>query len=127
MAMQEDDRVNDLPFAKAALSDLNSEGVFLETNHQKLMDNLVADHNFYDDIIGTPLTTISPIYEAMKSNGFTVSMDGHGADEYLYGYRNMVMDLFYKATQYKGKKIFKTCFIRADCNVSSRRSKQDPL
>ncbi len=107
MAMQEDDRVNDLPFAKAALSDLNSEGVFLETNHQKLMDNLVADHNFYDDIIGTPLTTISPIYEAMKSNGFTVSMDGHGADEYLYGYRNMVMDLFYKATQYKGKKYSK--------------------
>lgn len=107
MAMQEDDRVNDLPFAKSALKELNSQAIFLETNHQKLMDNLVSDHLYYDDIIGTPLTAISPIYEAMKANGFTVSMDGHGADEYLYGYRNMVMDLFYQATQFKGKKYSK--------------------
>jgi len=107
MAMQEDERVNDLPYAQVALKELHSEATFLQTDHHNLMDNLIKDHAFYDDIIGTPITSVSPIYEAMKANGFSVSMDGHGADEYLYGYRNMVMDLFYQAPAVKGKRYSK--------------------
>ena len=40
----------------------------------------------------------------LEANGYSVSLDGHGADEYLFGYRNMVNDAFYNSLQQKGKK-----------------------
>ena len=103
MVMNEDSNINDLPFAQKALKELNSEAIYIETDQHNLFDQIIQDHNYYDDIIGTPLTSITPIYQSMKTNGYTVSMDGHGADEYLYGYRGMVSDLFYKSLNYKGK------------------------
>lgn len=46
-----------------------------------------------DFVLPTPITAISKIYESMRNNGYVVSLDGHGVDEMLYGYRNQVYDL----------------------------------
>jgi asparagine synthase (glutamine-hydrolysing) len=41
------------------------------------------------------MNSISQIYKGIKSHGISVSLDGHGVDEMLYGYRYMLSDLFY--------------------------------
>jgi asparagine synthase (glutamine-hydrolysing) len=96
-----------LPFAKKALKELNADASIIYTDSTNLFDNIFADTQFFDDITGSPLTAITGIYKAMKNKGISVSMDGHGADEYLFGYRSMVMDLFYKSQLYQGKKYSK--------------------
>ncbi len=35
--------------------------------------------------------------KTMKQSGVSVSLDGHGVDEMMYGYKNMVSSLFYDA------------------------------
>jgi len=44
-----------------------------------------------DFISGTPLSCLTYVYKAMHQNGIVVSMDGHGVDEYLYGYQSSVI------------------------------------
>ena len=31
----------------------------------------------------------------MRKNGIVVSLDGHGADEYAFGYNNYALEMFY--------------------------------
>jgi asparagine synthase (glutamine-hydrolysing) len=49
----------------------------------------------FDSISGASMNSISQIYKGIKSHGISVSLDGHGVDEMLYGYRYMLSDLFY--------------------------------
>jgi asparagine synthase (glutamine-hydrolysing) len=47
-----------------------------------------------DALSSAPITSIASIYKGMKSAGITVSLDGHGVDEMMYGYKNMVATLY---------------------------------
>lgn len=49
----------------------------------------------FDAISSTAMNSISKIYEGIKKEGITVSLDGHGVDEMLFGYRYMLDKLFY--------------------------------
>jgi len=98
---------DDTPFAKAAIEEMNWNADFINLTPHTIIDKIIHDTKFYDDLSTTPLTSISPIYNAIKNNGFSVSLDGHGADEYLFGYRNMVNDLYYNSLLYNGKKTSK--------------------
>jgi asparagine synthase (glutamine-hydrolysing) len=105
VAVAEDSELDDWPYAKKALAELNANYVKLEKQaSQNLLEELKISCEKADCILGTPLNVISQIYGSMKEHGLSVSMDGHGADEYLYGYRGMVNDLFYNSLQRKGKK-----------------------
>jgi len=48
------------------------------------------------DYIGKPITSLAAIYRRMKENGISVSLDGHGVDEMLFGYRGMIQSLYNK-------------------------------
>ena len=50
-----------------------------------------------DFINASPISSISSVYEGMRKNGIVVSLDGHGVDEMLYGYRDMVYGLYNNA------------------------------
>ena len=105
VAISENSKNNDWPYAKLALEELKAKFIKLETKaNEETLNGLIETSNKADCIVGTPLNIISQIYEGMHRNGYTVSMDGHGADEYLFGYRNMVNQLFYSSIQRKGKK-----------------------
>ncbi len=99
-----DSENNDGPYARAALQEMGWDAQFIEVAKQDIFSKLVADTTYFDDIIGTPSTSITGVYSAMKANGYSVSLDGHGADEYLFGYRDMVNDVFYNSLQLNGKK-----------------------
>jgi asparagine synthase (glutamine-hydrolysing) len=66
---------------------------------QNNLDNLSSEieeiTSKFDAISGASMNSISQIYQGIKSNGISVSLDGHGVDEMLYGYRYMLSDMFY--------------------------------
>lgn len=105
VAVPEDPEIDDWPYAEKALEELKAKYIKLETKSSSdLLDDLIKDSAKADCILGTPINIISQIYAGMKQHGFTVSMDGHGADEYLFGYRNMVNELYYSSLQRSGKR-----------------------
>ena len=87
---------NEQDYAKRAASflgrDINSVDSSLTNLAQKLSyETTMADY------IGQPITALSSVYKAMRSDGIKVSLDGHGVDEMLYGYRTMVYGLYNNA------------------------------
>jgi asparagine synthase (glutamine-hydrolysing) len=71
--------------------------VITDTRH--LTADIEKDTELYDSISNAPVSAISAIYKGMKKEGITVSLDGHGADEMLYGYLYMVYDLWSMAIE----------------------------
>lgn len=58
-----------------------------------LADKTIASVKKLDFIYNSPLFMGSDIYRAMKKDDVTVSMDGHGVDEMMYGYSFAVQRL----------------------------------
>ena len=82
-------------YAEEALKFTGGPAIFLDQNLNNLPEQIVADTIKYDSLYNSPITSVSGIYRGMKSAGITVSMDGHGVDEMIYGYRDMIYNLFY--------------------------------
>lgn len=70
---------------------------FLESNDYQLAERVQRETELCDFINVSPISAISSVYEGMRKNGITVSLDGHGVDEMLYGYRDMVYGLYNEA------------------------------
>lgn len=67
---------------------------WIETDIENLEQNIEKETELFDSISNAPITSISSIYKGMKQSGITVSIDGHGVDEMLYGYLYMLYDLW---------------------------------
>ena len=76
---------------------------YVQTSTDELIKRIEEDTIMSDCICNSPLTSISSVYRGMRNAGIKVSMDGHGVDEMLYGYRDMVYSLYNEALWY-GKK-----------------------
>jgi asparagine synthase (glutamine-hydrolysing) len=72
-----------MPYSKILPEDTNS----------KFVDDFIKVTKAVDGITGTPLLSISNIYRQMRNEGVFVSLDGHGADELLFGYTWMVLQV----------------------------------
>lgn len=87
--------------AEEVIKHTGGKGVFFNMNTggdltQRLLESITS----YDTIYTTPLFIMDGVYGAMRANGITVSMDGHGVDEMLYGYpQNVWQALQYARTQ----------------------------
>lgn len=75
-------------YAEQVLEHVNGKGVFIDVNtgSKDLVALLLDSIQSYDTIYSTPLFILDGVYGKMRSHGITVSMDGHGVDEMLYGY-----------------------------------------
>lgn len=81
-------------FAQAAANYTGGPITFLETDESGLAAKVEKD-TMLSDFIGTsPISSIASVYEGMRHNGIVVSLDGHGVDEMLYGYRDMIYGLY---------------------------------
>ena len=76
---------------------------FLESNAINLAKQIEEETEIADFINVSPVSSLSDVYKGMRQNGIVVSMDGHGVDEMLYGYRDMVYSLYNDALWNKGK------------------------
>lgn len=70
---------------------------FLELSNSDLASRIERETEMGDFINASPISSISSVYEGMRKNGIVVSLDGHGVDEMLYGYRDMVYGLYNNA------------------------------
>lgn len=81
-------------YAKEVIHYVNGKAEFLNIEKYINPDEIEASAIHLDAINSAPLITTDGVYRAMKENGFTISMDGHGADESMFGYRDTVYELF---------------------------------
>lgn len=85
-------------FAEEAFSyTSNAKHHLIEADTDSLINQIVNDTRIADYVGNWPLTSASLVYKTMKAAGVTVSLDGHGVDEMMYGYKGMISSLFYNA------------------------------
>ena len=85
-------------FAKRAFTyTTNAKHHLIEANTTLLQEQIVNDSRIADYVGNWPLTSASLVYKSMKQSGVSVSLDGHGVDEMMYGYKNMISNLFHDA------------------------------
>lgn len=80
-------------FAKKVLDFYQEEGSFAQVNTSSIVSDVEHITQKSDFITTNPLLPIYQIYASMKKSGATVSMDGHGADELMFGYKTMLWEL----------------------------------
>ena len=85
-------------FAEEAFSyTSNAKHHLIEAKTDALIDQVENDTRIADYVGNWPLTSASLVYKTMKEAGVTVSLDGHGVDEMMYGYKGMISSMFYNA------------------------------
>src|ERR1035437_5344237 len=73
-------------FAEEVINYTQLKGTYITLEDNNLAQRIVETTIKSDSILGSPLLPGCMIYESMKKSGISVSMDGHGVDEMLYGY-----------------------------------------
>lgn len=71
----------------------------------------------FDSIYDTPIACITPLYEAISSAGYKVSLDGHGVDEMLFGYPQMLMELC-EAAKIQGNQEYANSVFSIWCDIT---------
>ena len=77
-------------FAKLVATHFQQDCNIASVNTDNLWSDLSSLTSHFGDFSGTPLTCISPLYNYISNNGIKVSIDGHGGDECLLGYPDMI-------------------------------------
>jgi asparagine synthase (glutamine-hydrolysing) len=85
---------NEKEYAAKAAAHTGGHITYLETDPDNLADRISKETECADFISISPITAISSVYKGMRNHGITVSLDGHGVDEMLYGYRDMIYGLY---------------------------------
>lgn len=89
--------VDERKYIESVLKQTNGNGVIVEPTNENIIQELEQSTGMSDFISGTPLSCLTYVYKAMHQNGIVVSMDGHGVDEYLYGYQSSVISALVNA------------------------------
>ncbi len=84
-------------YAEKAAAYSGGNITFLHTDFGNLSQKIESETEYADYIGPSPITSIASVYEGMRKHGIVVSLDGHGVDEMLYGYRDMVYGLYNNA------------------------------
>ncbi len=83
--------IDERKYIESVLKQTNGNGVIVEPTNDNIIAELEQSTAMSDFISGTPLSCLTYVYKAMHQNGIVVSMDGHGVDEYIYGYQSSVI------------------------------------
>ncbi|MDI1355073.1 MAG: asparagine synthase (glutamine-hydrolyzing) [bacterium] len=84
-------------YAEEVIAFTKGQVNYIEPNYKNLPQDIIQSTIQFDAITGTALIAVRDVYKAMRENGIVVSMDGHGADETMFGYRASVAETFFDA------------------------------
>lgn len=84
-------------YVKIIRDKLGADVELIEVNRANLVQDIIKGTRLYDDILSTPINSVSDVYKAMRGKGITVSLDGHGVDELMFGYRSAVYEVLFDA------------------------------
>jgi len=79
-------------YAEEAVSYTKGQAEYIEQDLKDLPQRILHSTQHFNNLSSTPILALMGVYEGMRKHGVTVSLDGHGVDEMLYGYRNMVYE-----------------------------------
>jgi asparagine synthase (glutamine-hydrolysing) len=82
--------LDELEYARQVLQHTGAEGTVVTIDPHSLAAKTEQLTRSFDCISANPLTAIHSVYEGMAQAGFRISLDGHGVDEMMFGYRDMV-------------------------------------
>ncbi|HRO41259.1 MAG TPA: asparagine synthase (glutamine-hydrolyzing) [Flavipsychrobacter sp.] len=80
--------LDERPYAEQVVNHLNIPADYLEIDPVKGVDSLNDYLYFFEELYLTSPIPMIELYRNIKKNGVTVSIDGHGADELMAGYRS---------------------------------------
>lgn len=86
-------------YAQKVLDFNKRQGVFLEVKKENFENNIKDVSSKSDFIVEGSLLPLVELYGKMKEDGISVSLDGHGVDEMLFGYKSMLWKLYELETQ----------------------------
>jgi asparagine synthase (glutamine-hydrolysing) len=89
--------VDERSYAEKVVKYVGGKALYIVPDYGNLAKEVIDAGKLFDGIIFTPINAISDVYRSMRKNGITVSMDGHGVDEMMYGYNTYVFEAFYDA------------------------------
>ena len=84
---------DELEFAQQVAGSYRETCQVAKNNIEKLPDQLAWITHHYGDFSPNPLLSLAPIYRLMAERSIKVSIDGHGGDECLLGYPDMIASL----------------------------------
>ena len=99
-------------FAESIASYLNQTCNFVSIESENLWNELSLLTGHFGDFSVTPLSCISPLYRKISADSFKISLDGHGGDECLMGYPDMIEAAIKIATpknRHPSKLLWKIC------------------
>lgn len=90
-----DTAMDEVEYARIVAKHVGEENWHCITNRFNVLSDVMEETTRrFDSISPTPIASINPVYRGIREHGVIVSLDGHGADEMLYGYRYTLFDLF---------------------------------
>lgn len=92
-------KMDERQYAEKVIEHTKGNAVYITPDYSNLINDIESATKLLDAIISNPIIAITDIYKAMRQNGITVSLDGHGADEYAFGYNSYVLQSFYEALE----------------------------
>ncbi len=107
--------IDEKKYAEKVVKYCNGSAEYLIHNQDDLVDNVIKTTQHCQRISSTPILSIIDIYKNMKAKGVSVSIDGHGVDEMLFGYLGNVYDLYNLKVEKNLKKEARNI---ADCLVN---------
>lgn len=84
--------LDETKYAQAVVDSLNLKGHFYNMNGESGFEKLSSYMWLCEELMTTSPLPMIEIYKRTKSEGVTVSLDGHGADELLSGYGSMIFN-----------------------------------
>jgi len=115
-------------FAEEVIAYTKGNAHYILPNETNLVDDIIRSTIQFDTITSSPIISVTDVYKAMKRSGITVSMDGHGADELMYGYRASVSEAYFDAVINKDLKrekdllnTFTQMFVQEEQEKASKR------
>lgn len=89
--------IDESRYAQEVISYTNGNANYIKPDFTNLIDDVVNSTKLFDSITGTPINIVSSIYKEMRKFDIKVSIDGHGVDELMYGYKSNVQEAFFSS------------------------------
>lgn len=86
-------------FAKQVIEYTGGQGRYLLPDYSNLVDDILTSTILFDGIYNIPIYPMSMVYGGMQGDGYKISMDGHGVDEMMFGYKGSIKNLYIQAVQ----------------------------
>lgn len=77
-------------YAQSVVDFCHGDAEFLKTDFSAIISSIESSTRLFNDITATPISVLGDVYKSMRQHNYLVSLDGHGVDEMLYGYRSLV-------------------------------------